>query len=409
MIRKIKYGLMYINKYGIKRAFTVIYIYKIDVLIRKIFMVFLKKQPLRDIIIIESHNDFDCNGGAFYDYLIKNSYNEVYKVVWALKNREKRRLEKNVDSFQLYKPGLKKNYYICMAKYFLSDNSIIDKMRNEQISIYCCHGAISLKETRGLCNVPDFVDYVLSPSKNYDQILSWELSMPFPNNKMIHLGYPSEDIYFSNKDDEFKKIINKKYIKKILWMPTLRKGGGYMRNDSHVTYKFGIPLIENEDDFNKLSNLLNKLDVLLVIKLHPMQDLNSVSIIKSTENLIIITEPVVKQLDLDNYKLMSSADVLISDYSASAFSFLLLNRPLGFVLTDLSEYKLGLCVENVEDYLVGHKIYMYEDLIKFINDVRYDNDIYSDKRSDLIRWLYKYQDGDSSKRLAEFLELRHAN
>ena len=33
-------------------------------------------KPMQDVIIIESHNDFDSNGGAFYDYLIANNYNK---------------------------------------------------------------------------------------------------------------------------------------------------------------------------------------------------------------------------------------------------------------------------------------------------------------------------------------------
>lgn len=47
-----------------------------------------KRKKLLDVIIIESHNDFDSNGGAFYDYLIKNNFNAKYKIVWLLKNKK---------------------------------------------------------------------------------------------------------------------------------------------------------------------------------------------------------------------------------------------------------------------------------------------------------------------------------
>ena len=47
---------------------------------------------LKDIIVLESHNDFDSNGGAFYDYLIKNGYNKKYKIVWMLKNPKPKNL-----------------------------------------------------------------------------------------------------------------------------------------------------------------------------------------------------------------------------------------------------------------------------------------------------------------------------
>lgn len=395
----------YIKKNGIFHVISVFYHYKIDKIIQKILNFFLQLRPLGNIIIIESHNDYDCNGEAFYQYLIKNKYNENYKIIWLLKHKLKRNLPKNVEAFYFYKPNLKKDYYICKAKYLLADNNITDKVRKDQLSIYCCHGAISLKETKGLCNVPNSVDYVLSPSVHYDEILSWELSMSFPNERMIHLGYPSEDVYFKNIDDEYNKITKKKYKKKVLWMPTFRKGGGNKRNDSNAELPIGIPLIKDEKMLNDLSDILVKLDILLTIKIHPMQDLSTIENLRKKNNIVILTGDSVKSMNIDNYRLMACSDALISDYSASAFSFLLLNRPIGFVLSDLHDYKLGLCVKNVDDYLVGHKIYNFIDFVNFLTDVCDENDEYWLERTSLIKWLYKYQDGNSCLRLAKFLRL----
>lgn len=55
----------------------------ISIIARKIFVHF----PIQNVIIIESHNDFDSNGGAFYDYLIENGYNKNYKIIWFLRNK----------------------------------------------------------------------------------------------------------------------------------------------------------------------------------------------------------------------------------------------------------------------------------------------------------------------------------
>ena len=105
--------LKYISQNGIKHTVEIIYIYKIDIVIQKVCGVFLRKKPLKDIIVIESHNDFDSNGGAFYNYLIKNGYNRKYKIVWAIKHPEAvpQELPENVDWYAEYKPGVKKNYY----------------------------------------------------------------------------------------------------------------------------------------------------------------------------------------------------------------------------------------------------------------------------------------------------------
>ena len=76
----------YLKKNGIKHVIKIIWRYKIDLIIKQIMGVFLKNSKLKDIIVIESHNDFDCNGGAFYKYLIRKGYNKKYKIVWRLKN-----------------------------------------------------------------------------------------------------------------------------------------------------------------------------------------------------------------------------------------------------------------------------------------------------------------------------------
>lgn len=398
--------LNYIKKNGIKRCIQVIYQYKIDRLFSKLLFLFLKNKEIKNIIVIESHNDFDCNGGAFYNYLIDNGFNKNYKIIWLLKNDKPKQLPQNVECFFLNRPSLKKAYYICMAKYLLSDNVVTNKVRSNQKSFYFTHGAIALKEVQGLCNLPSSVDYVLSPSENYDAILSRELSMPYPNNRMIHMGYPSEDVYFKNITDEFSKITDGKYNKKILWMPTFRKGGGYKRVDSDVDFPFGIPLIDSEEMFEKLDMTLAELGVILVIKIHPMQDLETIAKLKETGNIKILTGITVKKLMIDNYRLMANADALISDYSSAAFSYLLMNRPIGFVLSDLKDYKLGLCVDNVEDYLVGDKIFTSNDMIKFIENVASNNDVFQDKRSKLIKWLHKYQDGNSCRRLVKFMGLQ---
>lgn len=395
----------YIRKNGFKRVFQVIYRYKIDRALRKMWTKLLKNKPLQDIIVIESHNDFDQNGGAFYDYLIENGYNRKYRIIWLLKHKKPGKMPENVSCFWLYRPSIRKDYYISRAKYLLADNTVTEKVRPDQISVYCGHGFVSLKETRGLLNVPDSVDYILSPSANYDEILAWELSVPYPTDRLVHLGGPCEDVYFRQIPDEFGKITPRKYSKKILWMPTFRKGGGFRRTDSERELPYGIPLIEDKQMFDALDSRLRRNDVLLVIKIHPMQDMSAIRYLGETENIKVLTGESVKKLGIDNYRLLSCTDALLSDYSSVAYSFLLKNKPLGFVLSDLQDYKLGLCVDNVEDYLVGHKIFTFDDLMAFLEDVLSGTDSFSQRRIDLLHWLYEYQDGDSCKRLADFLKL----
>ena len=113
----------------------------------------------------------------------------------------------------------------------------------------------------------------------------------------------------------------------------------------------------------------------------------------------------MKELNLNNYRMIRDADALISDYSSIAYSFLLLNRPIGFVLSDLSSYKLGLVVDNPDEFIVGPKIYTFEDFISFCSDVVNGRDAFEAKRKKVIDWLYEDCDGNSCARLADFMGL----
>lgn len=75
--------------------------------------------PLQDVIILESHNDFDSNGGAFYDYLIENGYNKKYKIVWFLRNKCPQHLPENVEGYRYNRVSIKGGIIIALQNIFL--------------------------------------------------------------------------------------------------------------------------------------------------------------------------------------------------------------------------------------------------------------------------------------------------
>ena len=399
--------IKYIRIHGFRKTCKDIYAYQIDKAILKVIKTIFKNKPLQNIIMIESHNDFDCNGGAFYDYLIDNGYNKKYKIVWLLKFPQfaPESMPENVECVPLFKPSIKKNYYEWVAKYFTSDNISVNKPRKEQVSFYLCHGAFGLKNCSGVIKLPESIDYIVSSSKNYDPILSAQVGRR-PNQSMIHTGYPFHDALFQEHvENEIKKISDKEYRKTIIWMPTFRKGGGFCRNDSLEEQPLGLPLIKSKEMLRELQDYLEKENVLMIIKIHPKQDPSTIKDLESLENIKVVTGLTMKELGLNNYRMIRDADALISDYSSIAYSFLLLNRPIGFVLSDLSSYKLGLAVDNPDDFIVGHKIYTFEDFIGFCSDVINGRDTFEEKRKQVIEWLYEDCDGNSCARLADFMGL----
>lgn len=395
-----EYGLLYVLKIIYKNKL----VRPVNRGVQTVCNYIFRKSKLKDVIIIESHNDFDCNGGAFYEYLINNGYNEKYSIIWLIKNKPPKNLPSNVKCFNIFRPSFKKSYYICVAKYFTADNVITDKVKKEQKSFFLTHGAGGFKNIKGKMVIPNSVDYILLQSEKYAPIQAYQYSLEWPSDRIVFLGYPGHDILNSNDNNEVIKVTSTKYKKVILWMPTFRKGGGEWRNDSAVEQPLGIPLINSFDEYAEINEYLKCNDALLIIKIHPMQEKTTVKI-KGLSNIAVLTKDDVKRLGVDNYRLMSCVDALISDYSGAAYEFLQVNKPIAYITSDIDDYKIGFVVDDITELMGGQQISTISDFKKFLYDVFIGCDIYMNKRTSIREYIYKYNDADNCRRLADFMGL----
>lgn len=375
-----------------------------DILYQKIALALSKRKPLKNTIIIEGHNDFDSNGGALYDYLIKNGYNKKYKIIWLLKHEKPSgmKLPENVETYYLKKPSYKKDKALVTAKYIFTCNNAIGSFREDQVSMYMTHGAVALKIVIGLMDIPQNVTYVLAPSKFWEPIIDKVYNLS-SNTKKVILGYPIHDTLYTQSNNELKKVTKKKYKKVILWMPTFRKGGGESRNDSSVDLPLGIPLFKDFSSLNEMNELLSKNNSLLIIKLHPMLDMSSVEY-HDLSNIIFLDGETTRKIGIDNYRLMKDTDALISDYSSAAYDYLHLNKPIAFVLDDLKYYKIPI-FEDYKSLIAGESIYTQDELINFVQEVIEGKDTTAQKRNQVFEKVFKYHDGNSCKRIVDFLKL----
>ena len=389
---------------GIKEILEITYKYRINKYMNFLMKPFLHKIPIKKVIVIESHNDFDSNGGALYEYMLEKGINNTYRIVWALKNKKKRKLPHNVDYFYLDKPSIKRIIYTNIACVFSADNTVIEKQRDGQVSIYLTHSSFPMKDVRGV--YPDFedVDYILAPAKEQWDLIIKQYGLKGNSNKLISLGFPVHDIMLVKDKSELKKVTRQEYKKVLLWMPTFRKGGGGNRNDSTKEYPYGVPLIYRNESVHIIDDVLKKHDILLIIKLHPMQNIDQLIKIE-TDNICMLTGEDVKRMNVDNYRLLRCVDALISDYSSIAMDFLLCDRPIGYVLEDTYEYQHMLPVENYESYLAGMVINDVEDMINFIIEVSKGDDAYKERRKWLKKQIFEFDDDCSRERILKAMNI----
>lgn len=372
---------------------------------KKLILLFNKLMSMlstKNIIVMEGINDFDSNTGAFFDFLIENNYNQKYKFIWLLKNKKNKKKIFNTKYYDINKINIFRRIKIARAKYLIYDNWVIKKFNDKQKSIYLSHGFPVLKNVKGIINIPKNCDHVLCTSEDFIDLEIEQFGVSA--NQIFINGMPRNDKLFI-KNNEIKKLIhNEKYNKIIMWMPTFRKFAFSERNDSDAYFELGIPLISNIDEYKKINSILKSQNNLLIIKLHPAQDISSLKI-NDLSNIKVFTSDKFTSLDVDLYKLLNNIDALISDYSSVSFDYMLLDRPVAYNVDDIDSYKIGFAFENVYEYMPGMKIKNIADMENFLNDVTSNIDSYKAERNKVSKKANKYSDSDNCKRLADFLNL----
>lgn len=197
-----------------------------------------------------------------------------------------------------------------------------------------------------------FCHYTLATSQLFQNVVSQSFGLP-PEQILI-TGLPRNDVLF---DDDLK-VLNfsdqYSYNKLVLWMPTYRISNvGEVRSDTDLNAS-ALPLLKLAE-LEELNLILREEKILLVIKLHPMDILNENTFL-SFSNIYIIDNNVMKEKKYVLYQLLKTADALVTDYSSVFIDYLLLKRPIAFIIDDIEKYKRGFSLENVEDILPGMKI-----------------------------------------------------
>lgn len=347
------------------------------------------------LLVFTSYPDYTDNSYAVYNY-VRKALPEKYKCAWLT-------LDKNIKVQgvdMLYRFSLKGLWYYYRAKYIFCTHGVNAALKLHQKKIVnLWHGMPlktigSLDPSSGGYN-PTPADYLIATSPFFQDIMARAF-----NNKEIKdvpiVGQPRNDLLFEEtKFFEEYHIEKHKYAQVGIWLPTYRSSIiGDVRVDGK--YKEGAISFLTEKDLNDLNTSLVKNKTLLLVKLHPMDILQKYDF-KHYSNILIL-----KQKDFRGqlYPLLGNCDFLLTDYSSVWLDYEILNKPIGFVMNDIDEYKntRGLVIDNLEESLPGPILNSLEQLNKFIDNTS----MTVKQRSDIFN---TYKDNKSCQRLAEFLGL----
>jgi len=196
----------------------------------------------------------------------------------------------------------------------------------------------------------------------------------------------------------------KRYKKVLLWVPTYRKSEYLGYDDSHLDTL--VPLFQ-EDEYEELNGILAGYNIHLIVKLHPVQTAQE-GTQRHFSHLSVYSHQEFMECEYDMYKLMAQVDGAIGDYSSASMQYLLMDRPMAYVVPDMEDYgkTRGFVFEHPEDYMGGHIIKTKEEFYGFIDDFANDKDIYCEKRHWVCDQIFKYHDANTCERIVNLSGLR---
>ncbi len=219
----------------------------------------------------------------------------------------------------------------------------------------------------------------------------------FRSKHFINTGYPRNDVlvdpgkYEAEKKNADCEAIQKledfksNGIKSVLYAPTIRDTGGDAIQDNILDLKI-------LNAFALANNLV------IIFKLHPIPLYNYDA--SGLERIIWYDN--VK----DVYPLLPLVDVLITDYSSIYLDFILLNRPILFLLYDREKYesKDRELHDYFENFIVGAISRTQKKLeIDILDAIAYP-DKQKTKREEILSKSYENIDANSSKRIMNFID-----
>jgi len=240
-------------------------------------------------------------------------------------------------------------------------------------------------------------DLVISTSKFYTEKL---FSKSFNVGVVYEGGYPRNDIFFNEIDDEYTLLgSDKEVISKIVSF----RDRGYKIIQYAPTFRdtTGDAVSDNVLDLDRLSEFASRSKIVFVFKFHLSTDL-SVRL-KNYDNIIVYNN------SCDIQTLLKVSDILITDYSSVCIDDLLLDRPMVFFAYDYEKY-ITKDREMLFDYdwiTAGPKCRCQEELERALQNYIEGKDDFVDKRREIRDIAFDHKDGNSSARVWDFIKEKY--
>ena len=357
--------------------------------------------PGKRYIVLESEPNVSDNTAEVYREMLRRGLNRKYRFVWYMHEQSAQEAFPK-DPGVLYlnekkQASFLEKWIVVRAKCFITCNGYLETCHQDQTSFFLTHG-MAIKDTADYRRPLNGVQYYLCSSEFFVDVMAKQLWMD--PGKAFSLGLPRNDV-LKLPDMDLHPFFDRDFDKIMVWYPTYRQG---MSESHQVAGAKPLPILENDEQAERLNRCLKENRVLLVIKPHPGQDMSYIQQI-DLSNIVFIDNNFFIKNKISSYRFMGSCDALITDYSSVYYDYLLCDKPVAAVWEDIETFRreLGFAVDIDEVMKGAFKIYTMDDFERFSCDLATGNDTLKAERNEVKQYVHYADDDQSTRRVTDFI------
>ena len=352
-------------------------------------------------ILYESYHgaSLSCNPYAIFKALLTDKRFAKYKHIWVVNEKEKipSDYKKQFNIIFIARESDAYMRYLAKAKYLINNVTFPEYFirKDHQIYLNTWHGTPIKSLGKDIKDgfmahknvARNFLQasHLIQPNSYTTDILLDRYDVRKCLSAVVaEIGYPRQDLMLTISDNEkislLKKLNTPENKKVVLYAPTWRGEHGSARFDTK----------QLESDLASISALK---EIHLLFRGHHM-----IEGYLADADIKVTIVPA----SIDSNSLLSTVDILITDYSSIAFDFLALERPIIYYAYDREEYEKERGFYFPLENLGGSLCTTQQALISSLRKAIVSPDV-NDKQAQLKNKFCPHDDGKASKRIIDLL------
>lgn len=219
-------------------------------------------------------------------------------------------------------------------------------------------------------------------------------------------GMPRNDFLFCSDGKRIFEQVSGRSLsgrRLIAYMPTFRTTAFGQVNGGENSALFDFP----DFDLDKFIDFLIRNHLVMLIKMHPYEVRGAAAMQRMAESeaFCLISDDMLAVARVDFYEMLNAVDLLVTDYSSIYFDYLLLDRPIIFTPTDVSQYDetRGFLLEPYDFWAPGSKCLTQQSFLTTLEAELACPSRHAPERDRIASIVHHFCDGNSSQRVTELI------